>query len=87
MKIGLLSDTHSYLHPRVFHHFDDCDEGAPREREFPEANYSPAAPPQLSGYAFITPPISSYFFSPIVLPAFGRSEMLGTSMPKTAIYK
>lgn len=26
MKIGLLSDTHSFLHPRVFHHFNDCDE-------------------------------------------------------------
>ena len=26
MKIGLISDTHSYLHPRVFHHFKDCDE-------------------------------------------------------------
>lgn len=25
-KIGLISDTHSYLHPRVFHHFDNCDE-------------------------------------------------------------
>jgi len=26
MKIGLLSDTHSYLDPKVFHHFSDCDE-------------------------------------------------------------
>ena len=26
MKIGLLSDTHSYLDPKVFHHFEDCDE-------------------------------------------------------------
>jgi putative phosphoesterase len=26
MKIGLLSDTHSYLDPKVFHHFKDCDE-------------------------------------------------------------
>lgn len=25
-KIGLLSDTHSYLHPRVFHHFKEVDE-------------------------------------------------------------
>ena len=25
-KIGLISDTHSYLHPRVAHHFKDCDE-------------------------------------------------------------
>lgn len=25
-KIGLISDTHSYLHPRVKHHFKDCDE-------------------------------------------------------------
>jgi putative phosphoesterase len=25
-KIGLLSDTHGYLHPRVKHHFKDCDE-------------------------------------------------------------
>jgi putative phosphoesterase len=25
-KIGLISDTHSYLHPRVFHHFEKCDE-------------------------------------------------------------
>ncbi len=25
-KIGLLSDTHSFLHPRIFHHFKDCDE-------------------------------------------------------------
>lgn len=24
--IGLLSDTHGTLHPRVFHHFEDCDE-------------------------------------------------------------
>jgi uncharacterized protein len=26
MKIGLLSDTHSFLHERVQHHFKDCDE-------------------------------------------------------------
>ena len=26
MKIGLLSDTHSYLDPRVFEYFADCDE-------------------------------------------------------------
>lgn len=26
MKIGLLSDTHSHLDERVFHHFKDCDE-------------------------------------------------------------
>lgn len=26
MKIGLLSDTHSYLDPKVFLHFKDCDE-------------------------------------------------------------
>lgn len=26
MKIGLLSDTHSYLDEKVFHHFKDCDE-------------------------------------------------------------
>ncbi|MEM9260403.1 MAG: metallophosphoesterase family protein, partial [Bacteroidota bacterium] len=26
MKIGLLSDTHSHLDPRVFEHFVDCDE-------------------------------------------------------------
>ena len=25
-KIGLISDTHSYLHPRVFEHFKNCDE-------------------------------------------------------------
>lgn len=25
-KIGLISDTHSYLHPRVKHHFAHCDE-------------------------------------------------------------
>ena len=25
-KIGLLSDTHSYLHPKIFNHFKDCDE-------------------------------------------------------------
>lgn len=25
-KIGLLSDTHSYLHPKVFEYFKDCDE-------------------------------------------------------------
>lgn len=26
MKIGLLSDTHSYLDPNVFEYFKDCDE-------------------------------------------------------------
>ena len=26
MKIGLLSDTHSYLHPRILTHFESCDE-------------------------------------------------------------
>ena len=26
MKIGLLSDTHSYLDPKVFEHFKACDE-------------------------------------------------------------
>lgn len=26
MKIGLLSDTHSFLDPAVFKHFDKCDE-------------------------------------------------------------
>jgi putative phosphoesterase len=26
IQIGLLSDTHSYLDPRVFTHFSDCDE-------------------------------------------------------------
>ena len=26
MKIGLLSDTHSNLHPKVFEHFKNCDE-------------------------------------------------------------
>ncbi|MCX8211092.1 MAG: putative phosphoesterase [Neolewinella sp.] len=26
MKIGLLSDTHSYLDPKVFEYFADCDE-------------------------------------------------------------
>ncbi len=25
-KIGLLSDTHSYLDERIFHYFEDCDE-------------------------------------------------------------
>ncbi len=25
-KIGLLSDTHSYLHPKIWEHFTDCDE-------------------------------------------------------------
>ena len=25
-RIGLLSDTHSYLDPRIFAHFDGCDE-------------------------------------------------------------
>ncbi|MCC7467355.1 MAG: metallophosphoesterase family protein, partial [Saprospiraceae bacterium] len=26
MQIGLLSDTHSYLDPKVFTYFEDCDE-------------------------------------------------------------
>jgi len=26
MKIGLLSDTHSFLDPKIFDHFKDCDE-------------------------------------------------------------
>ncbi|PPK84245.1 hypothetical protein CLV84_4014 [Neolewinella xylanilytica] len=26
MQIGLLSDTHSYLDPALYHHFADCDE-------------------------------------------------------------
>lgn len=26
MKIGLLSDTHGWIHPRLFSHFDACDE-------------------------------------------------------------
>ena len=26
MKIGLISDTHGYLDPEVFRHFEDCDE-------------------------------------------------------------
>jgi putative phosphoesterase len=26
MKIGLLSDTHGHLDPKVFSHFDECDE-------------------------------------------------------------
>jgi len=26
MKIGLLSDTHSYLDPKIFSYFNDCDE-------------------------------------------------------------
>lgn len=26
MKIGLMSDTHSYLHPKVFHHFEKVDQ-------------------------------------------------------------
>ncbi len=26
MKIGLLSDTHGWLHPRLFDHFAECDE-------------------------------------------------------------
>lgn len=26
MKIGLLSDTHGYLDPKIFGHFRDCDE-------------------------------------------------------------
>lgn len=26
MQIGLISDTHGHLEPRVFHHFKECDE-------------------------------------------------------------
>jgi putative phosphoesterase len=26
MKIGLISDTHGWIHPRLFDHFKDCDE-------------------------------------------------------------
>ena len=26
VKVGLISDTHGYLDPRVFEHFKDCDE-------------------------------------------------------------
>ena len=26
MKIGLLSDTHSYLDPLIYEYFQDCDE-------------------------------------------------------------
>jgi len=26
MKIGLLSDTHGWIHPRLFDHFEECDE-------------------------------------------------------------
>ncbi len=26
MKIGLISDTHGWIHPRLFTHFSDCDE-------------------------------------------------------------
>lgn len=26
MKIGLLSDTHGWLDPKIFHHFEKCDE-------------------------------------------------------------
>jgi putative phosphoesterase len=26
MRIGLLSDTHGWIHPGVFRHFEDCDE-------------------------------------------------------------
>lgn len=26
MKIGLLSDTHGWIHPRLFEHFSQCDE-------------------------------------------------------------
>ena len=26
MKIGLISDTHGYLDPRVMHHFENCEE-------------------------------------------------------------
>ena len=25
-KIGLLSDTHGYVDPRIYHHFKDCDQ-------------------------------------------------------------
>ena len=25
-RIGLLSDTHGYLHPRILEHFQECDE-------------------------------------------------------------
>jgi putative phosphoesterase len=25
-RIGLLSDTHGYLDPKIFHHFSECDE-------------------------------------------------------------
>ncbi|MAJ51924.1 MAG: YfcE family phosphodiesterase [Flammeovirgaceae bacterium] len=26
MKVGLISDTHSYLDPKIFHYFKECDE-------------------------------------------------------------
>lgn len=26
MRVGIISDTHSYLDPTVFEHFEDCDE-------------------------------------------------------------
>lgn len=26
MMIGLISDTHGWIHPRLFHHFEKCDE-------------------------------------------------------------
>lgn len=26
MRIGLISDTHGYIHPRLFHYLSDCDE-------------------------------------------------------------
>ena len=26
MKIGILSDTHNYLHDNIFDYFKDCDE-------------------------------------------------------------
>jgi putative phosphoesterase len=26
MKIGLISDTHGWIHPRLFDHFSECDE-------------------------------------------------------------
>lgn len=26
MKIGLISDTHGWIHPRLFYHFENCDE-------------------------------------------------------------
>ena len=26
MKVGVISDTHGYLDPKVFHYFKDCNE-------------------------------------------------------------